>query len=130
MPSRVNEETQYSGTEAVVCPTLCPTLRLSLSPWTFPEQVREAVQEPSEGAQFGCGAVEGEVLGTQCSSSAVHTANARSAPSLLRPCLPAYPEKSATNKDGNFVLPNTTKHCVLEEIGACLLRKGASEKLG
>lgn len=74
--------------------TLYPKLLLSPSSWPFPEQVREAVQEPSEGAQFVWGAVKGEILGTEHSSSSVYTANARSAPSPLRPCLPAYPEKT------------------------------------
>lgn len=130
-PSSVNERRHSTVAQRLSCaPTLYPKLMLSPSSWTFSEQVREAVQEPSEGAQFVWGAVQGGILRTQHSNSSVYTANTRSAPSPLRPCLPAYPEKSTMKKDGHFVLPNTTKHCVLEQIGACLLRKGASEKLG
>lgn len=136
-PSRVNEETQYSGTEAVVCPhslSQTPALTLLLALPRAGEGSCAGAFRRSSVCVRRC--ERGNTGDAAFQQFGVHSQRQISSLSAktLPPSIPwkdsAYPEKSITKKDGNSVLPNTTKHCVLEQTGACLLRKGASEKLG
>lgn len=91
--------------------------RLSCAPHSVPHSCSQPLLGPSQ-RRWGklCRSLQKEL--SLCeelwkgkywdSNSPVCTA--RSVPSPLRPCLPAYPEKSIAKKDGHAVLPNTTQH--------------------